>query len=150
MFGRIVRRYDLVNRLMTLGMDAGWRRQVARLAVGASGRDGRAPRVLDVATGKWSTGPELPGNDRVAFSPAAAAVNGRLVVNTSAGPVYRLTEKGDAWEKVGEAATKRIVARLVPFGNDAVILVGGAAGGANADSLEVIKLAEKGEPVAGE
>jgi demethylmenaquinone methyltransferase/2-methoxy-6-polyprenyl-1,4-benzoquinol methylase len=51
MFGRIVRRYDLVNRLMTLGMDAGWRRQVARLAVGASGRDGRAPRVLDVATG---------------------------------------------------------------------------------------------------
>jgi demethylmenaquinone methyltransferase/2-methoxy-6-polyprenyl-1,4-benzoquinol methylase len=51
MFGRIVRRYDLVNRLMTWGMDAGWRREVARLATAAGGQDGRAPRVLDVATG---------------------------------------------------------------------------------------------------
>lgn len=47
MFGRIVARYDLVNRLMTGGRDVAWRRMVARAAV-AGGRDGR---VLDVATG---------------------------------------------------------------------------------------------------
>lgn len=46
MFGRIVRRYDAMNRLMTGGRDVAWRREAARLAVGAG-----AVRVLDVATG---------------------------------------------------------------------------------------------------
>jgi N-acetylneuraminic acid mutarotase len=97
--------------------------------------------VLDLATGKWTTAPELPGADRVAFSPAACAVNGRLVVNTSEGPVYRLNTAGDGWEKVGEAVKKRLVARLIPFGRDAVLVVGGAGGGANVATLEVIRLA---------
>jgi hypothetical protein len=103
--------------------------------------------VLDVATGKWSTGPALPGPDRVGFSPAAAAVGGRLVVNTSSGPVYRLNEAGDGWEKVGEATTKRRVARLIPHGADAVILVGGAGGGENVAAVEVVRLAARGEAV---
>lgn len=106
--------------------------------LGAEGADKRVD-VLDVATGKWSEGPDLPGSERNAFSPAACTVGGQIVVNTSAGPVYRLTGKGDAWEKVGESATKRMVARLIPFGTDRVILLGGAAGmTGNADSLEVI------------
>ena len=46
MFGRIVPRYDLMNRLMTFGRDERWRRKAARQAL-AGGRD----RVLDVATG---------------------------------------------------------------------------------------------------
>lgn len=105
--------------------------------LGAEGGDKRVD-VLDVATGKWSEGPTMPGGDRVAFSPAACAVSGRLVLNTSEGTLYRLTEKGDGWEKIGEATKKRIVARLIPFGTDRVILLGGASGGSNADSLEVI------------
>jgi N-acetylneuraminic acid mutarotase len=117
--------------------------------LGAGGGD-KGVDILDVTTGKWTTGPELPGSDRVAFSPAACAVNGRLVVNTSAGPVFRLNDAGNGWEKVGEASAKRIVARLIPLGKDTVVLVGGASGGANADALEVIKLAAKGEPVVAE
>jgi hypothetical protein len=117
--------------------------------LGAEGGDRRVD-VLDVATGKWSEGPDLPGSDRVAFSPAACTVSGRLVVNTSEGPVYRLTEKGDAWEKVGASATKRIVARLIPFGADRVILLGGAAGmTGNADSLEVIAFTKPEKVPAG-
>jgi len=46
MFGRIVPRYDLMNRLMTGGRDAAWRGQAVRLAIG----DG-AESVLDLATG---------------------------------------------------------------------------------------------------
>ncbi len=46
MFGRIARRYDLMNRLMTFGRDRAWRAQAA--AAAAIGPRGR---VLDVATG---------------------------------------------------------------------------------------------------
>lgn len=106
--------------------------------------------ILDVATGKWTTGPKLPGDDRVGFSPAATVVNGQVVVNTNAGPLYRLTASGDAWEKVGDAAASRHVARLVPHGSDAVVLVGGAGGAGNVTEVEVIKLAAKGELVKDE
>ncbi len=49
MFDRIARRYDLLNRVLSLGIDQRWRRRTVReLAC-----DGRAParRVLDLATG---------------------------------------------------------------------------------------------------
>ena len=49
MFDRIVPRYDLMNHVMTFGMDIRWRGIVARQAATI---DGRASRdVLDVATG---------------------------------------------------------------------------------------------------
>jgi demethylmenaquinone methyltransferase/2-methoxy-6-polyprenyl-1,4-benzoquinol methylase len=66
MFGRISRRYDLMNRLMTLGRDRAWRRfTVAQINLGApepatgslsqraetNVQDPRRKIVLDVATG---------------------------------------------------------------------------------------------------
>ncbi len=45
MFSRIVRRYDLLNRIMSLGMDAGWRRAAAAAAQPSGAR------VLDVGAG---------------------------------------------------------------------------------------------------
>mgnify|MGYP000896185224 FL=1 len=46
MFGRIAKRYDLMNRLMTAGFDTRWRREVLRLADLQPGI-----RVLDMGTG---------------------------------------------------------------------------------------------------
>lgn len=54
MFDRIVRRYDLMNRLMTGGRDVAWRREAARMAIGSG-----ADRALDVATGTGDLALEL-------------------------------------------------------------------------------------------
>ncbi len=46
MFGRIAHRYDLLNRLLSLGRDRAWRQRVARRL-----GEARAGLVLDVCTG---------------------------------------------------------------------------------------------------
>ncbi len=57
MFGRIARRYDLANRLLSGGIDLWWRRRLVRAV-----KDSRPRAVLDLATGSGD----------VAFAPAAA------------------------------------------------------------------------------
>lgn len=113
------------------------------------GKSVRKNDVLDVATGKWSTGPDIPGDDRVGFSPATTIVGDRIVLSTSDTRVYRLVADGSEWEKVGTAGGKRMVHRAVSLGKDSVLLVGGAGGkDGNHAELEIIKLAAKGEKVA--
>jgi demethylmenaquinone methyltransferase / 2-methoxy-6-polyprenyl-1,4-benzoquinol methylase len=51
MFGRIARRYDLMNTLMTAGHDRRWRQLVSEVAV-----SGSPERVLDVGTGTGRLG----------------------------------------------------------------------------------------------
>ncbi|MCG6947576.1 MAG: ubiquinone/menaquinone biosynthesis methyltransferase [Acidobacteria bacterium] len=46
MFGRIAHRYDLLNRVLSLGRDVSWRKLVARRLATA-----RPERILDVCTG---------------------------------------------------------------------------------------------------
>lgn len=46
MFDQIARRYDFVNRVLSFGMDIGWRRRAVRAL-----QLGEQPRVLDLATG---------------------------------------------------------------------------------------------------
>lgn len=64
MFGRIAPRYDLLNRVLSLGQDVRWRRRVARRVAAA-----RPERVLDVCTGTgdialgFEPGPALVGLD---------------------------------------------------------------------------------------
>ena len=49
MFDEIAPRYDLLNRLLSFGIDRGWRRKAVALLGDAL--DGRPERLLDVATG---------------------------------------------------------------------------------------------------
>ncbi len=94
--------------------------------------------VLDLETLKWSSAPEVPGSsNRMGFSPAAATLNGRLLVNTSEGPLYRLSQDGKTWDKVGAVAKPRMVHRLVPHGNG-VVVVGGASRGGNVAEVEIV------------
>lgn len=72
MFDRIARRYDLLNRLMSFGVDKRWRkRTVAALAL--PGTD--ACRVLDVATGTGDLAIDIarrhPGAEVIGVDPSA-------------------------------------------------------------------------------
>jgi len=60
MFGRIAPRYDLLNRLLSLGQDARWRRRlVDRTGIAQS------QRVLDVCTGTGDLALAFPGDTDV-------------------------------------------------------------------------------------
>ena len=105
-----------------------------------TGETTRKVSVLDLATGKWSDGPDMPGNDKNGFSPAATVAGGRLILNTMDKSVYALNSAGTAWEKVAATTESRFVHRLVPLGKDAVIAIGGAGPKGAHASLEVVKL----------
>ena len=47
LFDAISPRYDLVNRVMTFGMDVGWRRRTVRELRLPRGRSGVRPRLRD-------------------------------------------------------------------------------------------------------
>lgn len=101
MFSRIVRRYDVMNRLMTGSQDVRWRKEAARLAL--AGRAHPA-RVLDVATGT--------GDLALALADAGAAF---VVGLDFATPMVRAATKktrrqGMAWV-VGDALR-------LPFANN--------------------------------
>lgn len=63
MFGRIARRYDLLNRVLSLGIDQAWRRRTVRQAGALEGRQG-----LDLCCGT--------GDLTLAFSQAGADMVG--------------------------------------------------------------------------
>ena len=69
MFDRIARRYDFVNRVLSLGLDKGWRRRAVRAL-----QLGERPRVLDVATGTGDLAIDLarlcPGATVVGLDPS--------------------------------------------------------------------------------
>ena len=63
-FGRIAKRYDLINRILSLGREQAWRRSAARLLpVG---------RVLDLGSGTGAAAPLFPTSEVVALDPVAA------------------------------------------------------------------------------
>lgn len=93
--------------------------------------------IYDLAGNAWSSGPDLPGGAMNGFGPAAAVVDGALVVSVDDGGLFRLAS-GARWERVGRA-TPRIVHRLAADGSR-VLVIGGAARGQNFDLVEALPL----------
>jgi demethylmenaquinone methyltransferase/2-methoxy-6-polyprenyl-1,4-benzoquinol methylase len=51
MFDLIARRYDMINRVLAVGMDMGWRKRMVNILAESVADLPEAPRLLDVATG---------------------------------------------------------------------------------------------------
>lgn len=91
--------------------------------------------IFDPASGSWSRGPELPGDELNGFAPAACTVGGVIHVSMADGAVCALAPDGSHWEPVARVLP-RIVHRAVADGPAHLLLVGGAA---RADNLDLVE-----------
>jgi len=82
--------------------------------------------ILDLATGKWSDGPKLPGEGLEGFGGSAITCAGRLYASTYSGRLWRLSEDGREWQDAGQLARPRFFHRLICSGDDSLVALGGA------------------------
>lgn len=107
--------------------------------LGGFDEDSEASRRVDIfdpATGQWTRGPELPGEQLNGFAPAACASGENLFVSLGDGTLARLNERENKWETVAKT-TPRIVHRMVAW-RERLTVMGGAAKGKNLDLIEVV------------
>ncbi|MBM4358884.1 MAG: ubiquinone/menaquinone biosynthesis methyltransferase [Deltaproteobacteria bacterium] len=121
MFDRIAPRYDLLNRLMSLGLDASWRRRLVRslLQGDVASSEAGLLEVLDVATGTADVAITIakahPGARVVGLDPSREmlAVGRRKVTTDELDPRVSLIE-GDAQKLPFEDG--RFAASCISFG----------------------------------
>jgi demethylmenaquinone methyltransferase/2-methoxy-6-polyprenyl-1,4-benzoquinol methylase len=96
MFDRIAARYDAMNRVLSLGLDRGWRRRTVRAL-----HLGERPRVLDLATGTADLAIDIarmhPGAEVIGLDPSSrmlAVASSKLIRRQLAGRVALV--RGDA------------------------------------------------------
>lgn len=118
MFGRIVPRYDLLNRLMSLGMDGRWRRAATAAAQPADGR------ALDVGAGTGDLALELRrqgaahvvgvdfSGEMLAAARAKAAAAGDASVSWALADALRLPFPDDTFDCATNAFLLRNLADL--------------------------------------
>jgi demethylmenaquinone methyltransferase/2-methoxy-6-polyprenyl-1,4-benzoquinol methylase len=100
MFGRIARRYDLANRLLSGGRDAAWRRQLV-----AAARAGSPHDILDLATGSGD----------VAFALGRALPEARIVGADFCAPMLEEAERKKAAGGPANVAFQAGDALALPF-----------------------------------
>lgn len=94
--------------------------------------------VYDTKSQSWSKGPAIPGRERDGFAPAACTVDGTIYLSVGSGKFYRLNDAKTAWETVAKT-TPRLAHRMVPFGNE-VLIVGGAAEAKMVNLIEAVEV----------
>jgi N-acetylneuraminic acid mutarotase len=104
--------------------------------------------ALDLKTGKWEAAPAIPLSDKIktmnGFGSSAYAADGKLLLSTMDGNVFRLSADGKAWDKIGELEIARFFHRLLPDGKGGWLAVAGASHEyGHLDSVERVKLDEK-------
>jgi N-acetylneuraminic acid mutarotase len=92
--------------------------------------------IFDPATGKWTTGPKIPGGRMNGFTPAAVVNAGKLYVSPADGKIYELT--GDTWTERATLKASRFVHRVVPHGQADLLVLGGASRGGNVGDCEIV------------
>lgn len=104
-----------------------------------AGGSGKQVEILDPATNKWTRGLDIPssGGRAMGFSPATCVLSGRLHFSGADGKIHRLDDSG--WQHVGTQAVRRLVHRMVPGPDGALIIVGGASRDDDARQVEEVR-----------
>ncbi|MEM0924922.1 MAG: DUF3386 family protein [Planctomycetota bacterium] len=85
--------------------------------------------IYDPKTGEWSQGPDLVSDSRMTgFATSTFAVGGHLYSTGASGIVYRLADDGSQWQVADRLLFPRMFLRLVPFGDDRLVALGGTGG----------------------
>jgi N-acetylneuraminic acid mutarotase len=129
------------------------RRAVAAAALGKrvyviggmeeSGEPSARVDVLDITTGAWSLGPELP---ETGFGCAAVAVGEQLFASARSGRVWRLGTDASSWQPHRELASPRYFHQLVAAPGLGFAAVGGISGARRARWIEWVSLAPQRTP----
>lgn len=82
--------------------------------------------LYDPQTEEWSEGPEFPGESFHGFGVSACGIGGDLYASGLEGVVYRLASEGTEWDRVAEIAVPRFFHRLLPAGENQLLVIGGA------------------------
>ena len=94
--------------------------------------------VLDIATGEWSRGPDLPqAGSLQGFGVAAMSHRNRVFMSQADGKVYRLDAGSDSWQLAASIADRRFMHRLASFG-ERILALGGSWTTGHRATIEVL------------
>lgn len=83
--------------------------------------------LFNIRTGKWSAGPELPGESGMSgFGSSSFAIGKRIFTSTFDGKVLELAEDHKSWKTIKTMEEGRFFHRMVPMSDKALLLISGA------------------------
>jgi len=96
--------------------------------------------ILDTQTGAWRKGPPIPPGRMKGFGASACVAGGRIYLSGMTGVVWRLRESGDGWEEFARLKSPRFFHRLVAWGDNRLIAVGGEDDEGKIGGVEVVSI----------
>jgi N-acetylneuraminic acid mutarotase len=84
-----------------------------------------AVAVYDPQQDAWSEGPRLPGGGIEGFGASAFGCDGAVYITTLSGAIQRLPRGADRWQYLGQLEHPRFFHRLLPWGEERLVVVGG-------------------------
>ncbi len=111
--------------------------------LGGMGEDGptTTTHVLDLASGKWSAGPKLPGEGLEGFGGSALTIDGQLYATTYSGKLSRLSDDAKTWQDAGKLSRPRFFHRLLSADSRSLLAIGEASMEDGKDvSVEIVPL----------
>lgn len=101
----------------------------------------REVAIYDPASNSWTQGPTIQGGMMDGFGSSAFAVGDQLIVTTVSGSIQSLRPGQTEWDYVGQLADARFFHRVLPWGADRLLIVGGAnMEEGKTTSVEVLKI----------